>query len=71
MVLQIRLVSVFTPLSHDPKEAYTLRQRLGSKKNVTVYMIEQNVKELFQEVPVIWHFVLPFFKIKCLIIKTP
>ena len=69
MVLQIRLVSVFTPLSHDPKEAYILR--LGSKKNVTVYMIEQNVKELFQEVPVIWHFVLPFFEIKCLIIKTP
>lgn len=36
MVLQIRLVSVFTPLSHDPKEAYILRQRLGSKKNFSV-----------------------------------
>lgn len=36
MVLQIRLVSVFTPLSHDPKEAYILRQRLGSKKNFGV-----------------------------------
>ena len=71
MVLQIRLVSVFTPLSHDPKAAYILRQRLGSKKNVTAYVIKQNTKELFQLVPVTSHFVLQFFKIKCLIIKTP